>query len=355
MRMFSCAASWRKRSSRALECSGPFPSYPCGSSSVRRDVSPHLERPADDELVDDDLRAVHEVAELRLPQHERLRRGHRVAVLEADARVLGERRVVDLERRRPPRRDAASACTSRRCSTSWRTAWRCEKVPRSVSWPVRRIGMPSTSSDANASASAWPQSIPPSSSASRRRSSCFSSFGCTREPVGHAQQLLVELAQPRGGDGRVTIVLVARAGMRCSTGVVAGSDAERRLQLLVRGASARDCTSAMSSSALARRDHALLDEPRRRTARARSDASRSPRPASGCVYAASSCSLCPCGGSRRGRRRRRGRIAAVREREPDRGDRRLGVVGVDVDDRDVEALRQVARVARRAAVLRDRS
>jgi hypothetical protein len=26
MRMFSCAASWRKRSSRALECSGPLPS-----------------------------------------------------------------------------------------------------------------------------------------------------------------------------------------------------------------------------------------------------------------------------------------------------------------------------------------
>jgi hypothetical protein len=25
-RMFSCAASWRKRSSRALECSGPLPS-----------------------------------------------------------------------------------------------------------------------------------------------------------------------------------------------------------------------------------------------------------------------------------------------------------------------------------------
>ena len=47
--------------------------------------------------------------------------------------------------------------------------------------------------------------------------------------------------------------------------------------------------------------------------------------------------------------------AAVREREPDRRDRRLGVVGVDVDDRDVEALREVARVARRAALRPDRS
>ena len=36
------------------------------------------------------------------------------------------------------------------------------------------------------------------------------------------------------------------------------------------------------------------------------------------------------------------------EREPDRGDRSLGIVGVDVDDRYVEALREVTRVARRA-------
>ena len=99
MRMFSCAASWRNRSSRALECSGPLPSYPCGSSRVSRDVSRHFDRPGRHELVDDDLRAVHEVSELRLPQHERLGRCGGVAVLEADARVLRERRVVDLERR----------------------------------------------------------------------------------------------------------------------------------------------------------------------------------------------------------------------------------------------------------------
>ncbi len=47
--------------------------------------------------------------------------------------------------------------------------------------------------------------------------------------------------------------------------------------------------------------------------------------------------------------------APVGEREPDGRDRRLGVVGVDVDDRHVEALREVGRVARRAALERDRS
>ena len=60
---------------------------------------PPLREPGGDELVDDDLRAVDEVAELRLPEDERLGRRRRVAVLEADARVLRQRRVVDLEGR----------------------------------------------------------------------------------------------------------------------------------------------------------------------------------------------------------------------------------------------------------------
>ena len=54
---------------------------------------------AGDELVDDDLRAVREVAELRLPEDERRRVGHRVAELEAHDGVLGEEAVDDLEAR----------------------------------------------------------------------------------------------------------------------------------------------------------------------------------------------------------------------------------------------------------------
>ena len=45
---------------------------------------------AGDELVDDDLRAVHEVAELRFPHHERAGIGDGVAVLESEDAVLGE-------------------------------------------------------------------------------------------------------------------------------------------------------------------------------------------------------------------------------------------------------------------------
>ena len=60
---------------------------------------------ASDELVDDDLRAVGEVAELRLPQHQRRRVGQAVAVLEAEHAGLRQRAVDDLERAPGPSRD----------------------------------------------------------------------------------------------------------------------------------------------------------------------------------------------------------------------------------------------------------
>ena len=49
-----------------------------------------LREAGDDELVDDDLSAVDEIPELRLPEHERLGGGDRVSVFEPQARVLGE-------------------------------------------------------------------------------------------------------------------------------------------------------------------------------------------------------------------------------------------------------------------------
>ena len=57
---------------RADECSGPWPSYPCGSSSTSPEVWRPLVLGRDQELVDDDLRAVHEVAELRFPCDQRV-------------------------------------------------------------------------------------------------------------------------------------------------------------------------------------------------------------------------------------------------------------------------------------------
>ena len=51
-----------------------------------------------DELVDDHLCAVGEIAELRFPDHQRVRCGGRVAILERHDRFFTEQRVDDLDR-----------------------------------------------------------------------------------------------------------------------------------------------------------------------------------------------------------------------------------------------------------------
>ena len=82
---------------RADECSGP-----CAFVAVRQ----HHGEPAQpapfhfarrDELVDDDLRAVGEIAELRFPDDELIRLGRRVAVFEAEHRFFGQHRIDDDE------------------------------------------------------------------------------------------------------------------------------------------------------------------------------------------------------------------------------------------------------------------
>src|SRR4051794_3693389 len=54
-----------------------------------------------DELVDDHLGAVREVAELAFPDYERIRLGRRVAVVEAHDGFFGQHGVDDLEARLP--------------------------------------------------------------------------------------------------------------------------------------------------------------------------------------------------------------------------------------------------------------
>src|SRR5262245_43889952 len=51
------------------------------------------------ELIDDDLRAIGEIAELRFPQHERVRLGEAVPVLEAEHGLFRQHRVDNFERR----------------------------------------------------------------------------------------------------------------------------------------------------------------------------------------------------------------------------------------------------------------
>src|SRR5690242_6993422 len=103
------------------------------------------------------------------------------------------------------------------------TRWRCANVPRSTSWPVRRIGIPSPSRDAAAL-------------------ELLRKLRMDLEIGGHAQQLFVQLRErvraDRGDDvaarrarGDRAVVLVLRAlGERRLQPVVGG--AQRLLDLL---------------------------------------------------------------------------------------------------------------------------
>ena len=73
-----------------------------------RGLTPFREA-GDEELVEDDLRAVDEVAELRLPEHERLGRRDRVAVLEPERARIPRAASCRPRTMRRPRRGSASA------------------------------------------------------------------------------------------------------------------------------------------------------------------------------------------------------------------------------------------------------
>ena len=74
------------------------------------------------------------------PQHEAPRLLDVVAELEADGGVLGQRAVVNLERRPRARQRGRAARALSPVTASCSTAWRWLKVPRSTSSPVSRIG-----------------------------------------------------------------------------------------------------------------------------------------------------------------------------------------------------------------------
>jgi hypothetical protein len=84
---------------RADEWSGPWPFVAVGEQhDDARPLAPLL-LGARDELVDDDLGSVGEVAELGFPQHEGVGAFDRVPVLEGERGVLAQQRVVDREPR----------------------------------------------------------------------------------------------------------------------------------------------------------------------------------------------------------------------------------------------------------------
>ena len=112
-----------------------------------------------DELVDDALRAIGEVAELRFPQHQASSGRRANSHIRSRARRI---RTSGLSRtsKRPPLDAWSAGYISRRSVWSTQTAWRWLKVPRPLSWPDRRTPCPSATRLPKASASAVAQSKP---------------------------------------------------------------------------------------------------------------------------------------------------------------------------------------------------
>ena len=186
------------------------------------------------ELVHDHLCRVHEVAELRLPQHEGVGRLHAVAVLEAHAGALGERAVVELEGRHgvaevlegapalaalgivEDQRDAARRCRARCPGRSGAPGRRGRGARRSPALPH-----------------ATSRSPEPSSKALRRRSRNGCSLRCTLKP----SDVLIScsLSERRVSSGTVVrgSLLIVRSSS-CSP---------------VSGGAPRDCLSSAWASA----------------------------------------------------------------------------------------------------------
>ena len=185
--------------------------------------------------------------------------------------------------------------------------------------------------DANASASAWPQSMPPSSSAAARRSSWLRQLRVDGEVARATERARRSSSRRRSAATAVTIVTptsadcaegrpfrrpgaaACRTSPQALVGRLAASARRRRLELRP-----RRLRRSTPSSASCSRD----------TARARSGALRSAAPSAAACTPARPARCGRNAGSRRGRRRRRGRTGsgtrarAGSPRSPPRGRRR---------------------------------
>ena len=104
------AADSARASRRSVPAPGPHSRAAAGST--RPDIRSHFALARRQELIEDHLCTVGEVAELRLPHGERIGFGQRIAVLEPEHRFFRQHRVDDLEaclirRDVPERREAA--------------------------------------------------------------------------------------------------------------------------------------------------------------------------------------------------------------------------------------------------------
>ncbi len=114
-RLMSAAACRNALGPRARVL-GPLALVAVRQQEDERRLQPPLRAAGGDELVEDHLRAVDEVAVLRLPDHQPLGLLDVVAELEADGRVLGQRRCCGSRTTPAPAGTPAAARTACRCS-----------------------------------------------------------------------------------------------------------------------------------------------------------------------------------------------------------------------------------------------
>ena len=213
----------------------------------------------DEELVDHDLGAVDEVAELRFPENKRVGCGYRVAVLEADRGVFRKRRIVDLEGGAGP-----GEMLDRRIRL---TGVRVVKHEVAVG---ERAALGILAREAHGDAVLEQRGVgerltlapvyPAVDNGLAATVELLRELDVDREPWRHGQQLLVQGAQAIGrncGDNRVA----GHHGLgRLRHGGGRRGLTDRRPELLVGGAQRRGDVGDECLGFLGR-DHALLDEP----------------------------------------------------------------------------------------------
>ena len=223
-----------------------------------------------------------------------------------------------------------------------------------MSCPVRRMWVPSVRSEANASASAWPYSIGPSSSTSTRRISGLRSLRLIVKLSGTLSSSSLSERRRSSETAVSTSGLLVRSSSPVPTWVEVGSsnspDSILRLSSLrVRWSSSR--RSLAFGVHLLAGDHPLLDQLFRvdlGDRRVGLDPGGQHRlGVGGLVRLVVAVAAIPDQVD--------DHVAApalaVSHRQADRRDRGLDVVGVDVDDRHVEALGEIAGVGGGACIL----
>ncbi len=186
--MLSSAHSCRKRSSRARGVLRPLALVAVRQQQTRPHIRSHLRSPEEMNWSISTWAPLAKSPNWASHRTRVLGSASEIAVLEAQHRLFGQRRVDHLELRLVRRGCGSAGCSRSSVVWSMIAEWRWLKVPRTLSWPDRRTGdSPRRAGVAKARCSAVAQSMPsPASMASRRLSSTRATVRWASMPSGMA-------------------------------------------------------------------------------------------------------------------------------------------------------------------------